>query len=279
MFKPLIKIKNIFKKSKDINPPIGLLDDTFDNLNLFTQITKKYPTQSFIYINNLKELEDKNYDTLEYLKKCFDIYNSYGVKIVICLSFNIMINYKDLLESFNIKLYYLPNILIDYVNNRFEHKNICFISRDYILKENMFQKSFKYSHLYNISSDEACKLISNSKSKTEESFALVKNMMKTVIDKSIDVLVYTESLLCELKTELNEFLSFKDLVDLTDITCLKIKSKLSLSGKGKRIICSNISKKEFQDLTSFYKNDVLKKNYYKYVYLEIKSFETGDNNE
>lgn len=268
--KKFAKIKNFFLKYKDNSTPIGLLDGGFEGINIFNELTRKYPAQSFIYINDAKFFYGDISDTEElnlHIKANIDCLLNKGVKIIICLSYELMILCKELFDSSNFIIYYLSNNLIEYVNNKYEHKNIAFLAKESILKENIFQKDFKYNHLYNIPCDDLEKLIMNKQTKTALSFETVKNVCKNAMNKQLDAIVFLDSILSYLKIEFKEYITYKEIVDLSEIAILKIKNKLVTVGKSQNYIISSVTKNEFLD------NKFVIKNKYKY---SLMTYENND---
>lgn len=276
--KKFAKIKNFFLKYKDNSTPIGLLDGGFEGINIFNELTRKYPAQSFIYINDAKFFNGDISDTEElnlHIKANIDCLLNKGVKIIICLSYELMILCKELFDSSNFIIYYLSNNLIEYVNNKYEHKNIAFLAKKSILKENIFQKDFKYNHLYNIPCDDLEKLIMNKQTKTALSFETVKNVCKNAMNKQLDAIVFLDSILSYLKIEFKEYITYKEIVDLSEIAILKIKNKLVSVGKSQNYIISSVTKNEFLD------NKFVIKNKYKYssmTYENNDHLDESDNN-
>lgn len=276
--KKFAKIKNFFLKYKDNSTPIGLLDGGFEGINIFNELTRKYPAQSFIYINDAKFFNGDISDTEElnlHIKANIDCLLNKGVKIIICLSYELMILCKELFDSSNFIIYYLSNNLIEYVNNKYEHKNIAFLAKESILKENIFQKDFKYNHLYNIPCDDLEKLIMNKQTKTALSFETVKNVCKNSMNKQLDAIVFLDSILSYLKIEFKEYITYKEIVDLSEIAILKIKNKLVTVGKSQNYIISSVTKNEFLD------NKFVIKNKYKYssmTYENNDHLDESDNN-
>lgn len=276
--KKFAKIKNFFLKYKDNSTPIGLLDGGFEGINIFNELTRKYSAQSFIYINDAKFFNGDISDTEElnlHIKANIDCLLNKGVKIIICLSYELMILCKELFDSSNFIIYYLSNNLIEYVNNKYEHKNIAFLAKESILKENIFQKDFKYNHLYNIPCDDLEKLIMNKQTKTALSFETVKNVCKNAMNKQLDAIVFLDSILSYLKIEFKEYITYKEIVDLSEIAILKIKNKLVTVGKSQNYIISSVTKNEFLD------NKFVIKNKYKYssmTYENNDHLDESDNN-
>lgn len=236
--------------------PIGILDGGFEGINIFEKLVKKYPYESFIYINDLqnypyegKEIEDIN----NYVKRNVDYLLSKDVKAIICVNASIIEYCIEYLESVNnkdntlIKLYLVDSI-INYINLNFEQKNMLLLGKEYILKANLFQKNFKYNHLYNVASDELENIIFENKTKTSNSFKITREVLRPVISKPVDIIIFIDSYLENLSIELKEYCNFNEIIDLAQIISseLMVKNIFTYTKeKGRNIIVSNIDKNDF----------------------------------
>lgn len=264
----------LFKKSKKnshSSVPIGIIDGGLEGIWIFFELTKKYPYQQFIYINDLvnypyigKDAEEIQ----EIVKQNINMLLSYNVKEIICVSPYLLYLCNEYFESLDKKIISLTNNLIEYVNNKFEHKNISFLAREEVLKANVFQKDFKYNYLYNIPSNELENLIYNKQIKTAKSFETVRTVCKNAMNKQIDAFIYIDSILKALDIEFKEYIKAQEMVNLSDIAVLKIKDKINtVENKVNNIIISNINKDEFVKKTYFLdikytyiKNDIIMSN-------------------
>ncbi len=272
----------LFKKEKKeaINvEPIGILDGGLEGICIFSELAKKYPFQQFIYINDLANYPYNGKDTeeiQELIKKHIDILCQYGVKEIICVSPYLLYLANDYFESLDIKIISLTNNLIEYVNNKFEHKNISFLARADVLKANVFQKDLKYNYLYNIPSDELENLIYNKQVKTAKSFETVRNVCKNAMNKQIDAFIYIDSILKVLDIEFKEYINAQEMVNLCDIAIMKNKDKINTKKiKINNIIISNINKDEFAKRTYFIDT---KYNYIKDNTAIEKNIQAGEDN-
>lgn len=256
----LSKFLEKFKK-KPYSQPIGLLDDNCKGICIFDELTKKYPHQSFIYLNYFDEQNDEAFDASSILKSNLEHFKANNCKVIICLSLFLMNNFKDILDNVNIPIQYLHLNLVEFVNNKYEHKNIAFFALEEVLKENIFNKSLKYNLLYNVSTDKMLDLIYNKKLKTEESFEVVNISCKNILNKQIDAIIYIESLIKLLKIELKEEVTYKEIIDLSSIAISKIRSKIDTINNSNNLIFCNLDKKVFFDRNYFIDNN------YKYIKL------------
>ena len=121
----------------------------------------------------------------------------------------------------------------------FLEKNMILLGKGYILKANMFQKNFRYNHLYNIPSDVLEKIIFEKKTKTAFSFQKVRETFHTIINKPIDLLIIIDSFLNNLNLEIKEYINAGTTLSLETILMdglLDLGLETYTSGKGKKII-------------------------------------------
>ena len=58
---------------------------------------------------------------------------------------------KEIYNNLNVDEY--RDYIINYVNEHYEHKNILFLAKSYIVKSAMYNKNFRYNRLYNVYSE------------------------------------------------------------------------------------------------------------------------------
>jgi len=231
--------------------PIGILDGGFEGINIFENLVKKYPNESFIYINDIQNYpyEGKEIELInELVKKNIDELLARDVQCIICVNSSIIEYCIELFDNINIPKIMIVNSIINYVNLNFEQKNMVLLAKEYILKANLFQKNFRYNHLYNIASDELEDVIFDRNVKTAKSFAKTREVLKSAIGKDVDLFIIVDSFLENLNIEFKEYCNYTTFLDLTNIINGELLSKnfvFSTKGKGKKLILSNIDKKEF----------------------------------
>ena len=233
--------------------PIGILDGGYEGINIFSNLCKMYPNESYIYINDVKNYpyEGKSTeDILSFVKKSVETLLSYEVGSIICVSASIHEYCSEYLSTLEVKYVSIVDSIIDYVNTNFDQKNMILLGKGYILKANMFQKNFRYNHLYNIPSDVLEKIIFEKKTKTAFSFQKVRETFHTIINKPIDLLIIIDSFLNNLNLEIKEYINAGTTLSLETILMdglLDLGLETYTSGKGKKIILSHITKKEFKE--------------------------------
>ena len=231
--------------------PIGILDGGFEGINIFESLSKNFPNEYFVYINDPKNYpyEGKEEKLIhEYVKKNIDKLLSLEVKCIICVNASIIEYCEEMLKEINVPTILLVDSIIDYVNLNFEQKNMVILAKEYILKANLFQKNFKYNHLYNVASDDFEDVIFDRKVRTAKSFEKTRELLKSVIAKDVDLFIIVDSYLENLNIEFKEYCNYGSFINLSSIIGNEMLTKLSNlynKGKGKRLVISNIEKNEF----------------------------------
>ena len=248
---------------------IGILDGGYEGINIFSNLCKMYPNESYIYINDIKNYPYEGKETeviLDHVKKSVDTLLSYEVSSIICVSASIHEYCREYLETLDVKYVSIVDSIIDYVNVNFDQKNIGLIGKGYILSANMFQKNFRYNHLYSAASDDLEKLIFDKKTKTAFSFQKVRESLHSIINKQIDVLVIIDSFLDNLNIEIKEYINAGTILNVEKIlmdNLIDLGLETYSSGKGKKIILSHLTKKDFKEKTYWINSN------YKYIDLDM----------
>lgn len=221
-------------------PPIGILDMGIDNISILNMLFSEFKSEHFIYIN---DLECPDYEGLEIevihnrVKKNVEILLSNHVKLIVVVSNTIVEYCNDYLNEIYVPVINIVDTIVNYVNEFYEHKNMAFLASDNIIKANIYQKNFRYNHLYNIISDKMDELIVKNKMKTNESFMTTKDLFKQVIRKGLDVVIPTTCNQLLLSTEINEFVKETEIISLPKLFVEKIRAALltteNFNNKGK----------------------------------------------
>ncbi|MCK9471158.1 MAG: hypothetical protein M0Q88_05325 [Bacilli bacterium] len=254
-----------------IKNAIGIIDSGVEGFNILDTLTKKFKHENFIYINDLKHYPYFNMtetEALEVIKSNVERLMDLEVKLILVVSDVIVDLAKDYFASLSVPVFDVVSLLIDYINENYEQKNIALFGLNEVLEANLYQKNFKYNRLYNIPSNELEELIMNKGLKTSKSFLKTKETFKQLKGKGLDVIIASSPYLILLKTEIEEFLSFNEITDFGEIVANKIHNEfmdLNIKGRGKVTVLGNIDKSKFFHMTSWttfkYKyNDLDKKN-------------------
>ena len=238
---------NILKMFKQKSTPIGILDGGVEGINIFNSLVKNYPNQSFIYVNDFKNYPYeglKEEDILEYVKSSIEILLSYQVSKIIVVNNSIIEYCDEYLKSLEIPVVRITDILIDYLNTNYEHKNILFLGKQYIIKANLYQKNIKYNHMYNLPSDDLESLILNKKVKTAKSFEKTKELLANVHNRDYNILCYSDSYLDNLRIEFNEYKTN----NLGNVVSKSLVNEINNSTRNSgNFIVSYLEKSEFLD--------------------------------
>jgi len=170
---------------------------------------------------------------------------SKDVNVIVIVSDSIIEYCEDLISEIKIPIVNIVDECINYVNENYEYKNLGFLATSSIIEANIYQKNFRYNHLYNMYGDNLKQLIRNQLVKTTETFQEAKTVIAPVYKKDLDLIIPSLINYLMVKTEINEFLKDVDIVPIDKVICDKIKDiiykdqELPIKGKGKTFICLN----------------------------------------
>ena len=102
-------------------------------------------------------------------------------------------------------------------NSKYEYKSIAFIANDGMVEANIYQKAFKYNHLYNVKGNNLIEIANAKLMKTKESFNAVRDCASFLQKRDLEIIVTPEINVLLLYTEFGEY--FKD-VDEPTIICM-----------------------------------------------------------
>jgi len=235
--------------------PIGIIDMNINNISVLNELSRNFKYENFVYINDLAQVE---YEGLtaeainERVKKNIEYLLGLNVKLIVVVSNTIIEYCEEYLKTLKTPIISIVNTIINYVNKNYEHKNILFMTTHNVMEANIYQRNFRYNHLYSAETDELEKIVINKKMKTNKSFAAVEELLLPYTNKNINVIIPTTFNMLFLTTEIKEFMPFIDIVDLNGIIIEKISSALlTLSSevsrrKGKVLLLINVPKKHLK---------------------------------
>lgn len=220
--------------------PIGIIDMAIDNISFLNTVKDAFKAEHFIYVNDL-EVKDYEGMPIEEIEKrvqsIVDYLMARGVKLIVVVSNTIMEYCKEIFNQIAVPVVNIVDTIIQEINDQYEHKNMVFLATQNIMQANMFQKHFRYNHLYNIVSDRLNEIVVDKLTKTNESFSTTKELFKGVIKKDVDIIILSDINLECLKTEIKEFMREADILPISEILCDKIKAALlaieNINHKGK----------------------------------------------
>ncbi|MFA6627970.1 MAG: aspartate/glutamate racemase family protein [Bacilli bacterium] len=223
--------------------PIGILDMNIENISILNDLAKAFPHEHFIYVYDPEcpQYEGLSEEEIQLrVTKNLNYLISRQVKLIVTVSSTIVEYCRDLLEQAFVPVVNIVDSIVDEVNNRYEHKNMIFLANEYMVQANLYQKNLRYNHLYAIYSDNLNRLIKDQKMKTSDSFRLMRENMRLLLSKDVDVIVLGHVNLMLLKTEIHEFLPEADILDIGALLVEKVKAALltveNMSMRGKQII-------------------------------------------
>lgn len=208
---------------------IGILDMNIDSIYLLNAVRNMFKNDDIYYVNDCQletyeglEVEDIN----NYVKKNIEYLLSKNVDVIVVADPTIIEYCEELVNNINVKVVNVVEEGINYINENFEYKNIGFLSNGAIIEANIYQKNFRYNHLYNMNADEMVNLVRTHLVKTTETFQEAKNIIAPVYKKDLDVIIPSHVNLLMIKTELFEFLKDVNIVPIDEIICDKLKQHL-----------------------------------------------------
>ena len=231
--------------------PIGIIDVSFSGITILNSLKKEFPYENFIYLNDIKNLpyEGKEQHVItKYVTHNVEYLLTFKIKALIVISNTIIEYTEEYLNSLEIPVIFITKAIIDYVNTNYENKNMVLCCLDYVLKAGLYQKNLKYNHLNTVQTNKMEEVLEENGIKTMKSFNAVNDSFKGVINKGYDVLIYTAPWIELLKTELNEYIKFKNIINLGEIINNEIK-KLNIDfckkRNGRILLTSTLDKKEY----------------------------------
>ena len=247
---------------KKVVKKIGVLDMNIDNIYLLNKLREVFKSDDIYYIN---DTEIETFDEMDvkdihaHVSSNINYLLSKEVDVIVVASDSIVEYCSDLIQDINIPVINIVDECINYVNDKYEYKNLGFLATSSIIEANIYQKNFRYNHLYNMNGDNLKHLIRTQLVKTTETFQEARNIIANVYKKDLDLIIPSLINYLMVKTEINEFLKEVDIVPLDEILCEKVKatiySKVTLpvKGKGKTFVCLNQDHIDFTQLNRLVK--------------------------
>jgi glutamate racemase len=231
---------------------IGIIDVGMESFFLLPALSKAFKRERFVYINDLKNepYEGKTPDAImSCVQKNIMRLQEQNIKLLIVGSDVIWEYCQTYLQTLKIPIINIVDTLINYVNEKFEQKNICLLAKNSVLEANLYQKNIKYNHLYSLPSDELEAIINNNMTKTTKAFYTAKVVLLQSIKKDVDVVITSSPFLNLMKIEIEEYLKGAEITNVADIWIENIKaSGISFHDKkrGGIVVVGNVDKKTFK---------------------------------
>lgn len=217
----------------NINPmenSIVLLDMSITSINIINKIAEKFPDENICYINDFEYGEYEGHDSMDIksrVKKIVEVIKSNKPKMLFILN-SVFIEYaEEVFEDLGFPVYNIVKTVVDYINSKYEYKNIAFLANDGIIESNIYQKSFRYSHLYNIKINNLIDTANKQLMKTKDSFNAVRDIAINLYKKDIDIFVTPEINVLLLYTEFGEYFKDVEIVRTDDAIINVLDSELN----------------------------------------------------
>lgn len=233
---------------------IGILDMGTEAFSILDPLMKEFRHERFVYFSDLFHLPYSartDQDVTEIVRNNTGRLLEENLKLLIVASDVISEKMGSYFASLPVPVLNIVDVLMEYVTENYEQKNLVLLAKNSILEANIYQKNFKYNRLYNIASDELEAMINAKMIKTAKSFYTTREIMKSTIKKDIDLIITSSPFLITLKTEMAEYLKFGEITDVGKIFVQKIRDEvfdLSEKGTGELLVLSNVPKKQFKNL-------------------------------
>ncbi len=208
---------------------IGVIDANNENIYLLNALNNAFKNCDILYFNidTVEKYEGLDNETLvKDTKDAIEYLVSKNIDFLVFASDTIIEYYSDELEQLKVKYILITDCTINYINENYEYKNFGFMACTSVIEANLYQKYFRYNHLYNMTSDSLTETIKNFKVKTSESFQETRLVVAPVAKKGLDIIIPSSVNYLMLKTEINEFLKEVDILPIDEVICNNISTQL-----------------------------------------------------
>lgn len=231
---------------KKENKKIGVLDMNIDSIHLINAIRNRFKNDDIYYINDhfIETYEGLDIDDIKkYVSNNLSYLLTKNIDILVVANDTIIEYCEDLFTDLQIPVINIVSETINYVNKNYEYKNLGFLACSSIIEANIYQKNFRYNHLYNMNGDDLKDLIRTHLVKTTESFQEAKNVIVPVYKKDLDLIIPSLINFLMVNVEINEWLKDVPMLPIDEIICDLIQdhlypnTQLDIKGKGNTYIC------------------------------------------
>lgn len=235
-----------------IKRPIGILDMGIEGFVVLQSLRREFIYEDFLYVNDLDNSPYEGKDEkhiISLVKEKVDFLLSKDIKALIVVSDCIIEYCEDYLNSLDIIVINPVKEIIKDVSTNYEQKNMALIARKTILEAKMYQKHFIYNHLYNLVGDSLNDLLDNGDIKTAQSFEAMKQVLKPVLKRDLDIIIISSPYYQLLKTEIFEYLRNIKILNIDDLiikAMFQKKIDFENKKKGKAIVYSCLEEKIFR---------------------------------
>lgn len=224
---------------ENIRKKIGVIDANNENIYLLNALYNTFKNCDILYFNidTVEKYEGLDDETLVNDTQCAIQYLiSKNIDIIVFASDTIIEYYNEKIEELKVPYILITECSINYINENYEYKNLGFMACTSVIEANLYQKYFRYNHLYNMTSDSLTETIKKFKVKTSESFQETRLVVAPVAKKGLDIIIPSSVNYLMLKTEICEFLKEVDILPIDEVICNNVSSLIFnslLPAKGK----------------------------------------------
>ena len=214
---------------KKENKKIGVLDMNIDSIHLINAIRNRFKNDDIYYINDhfIETYEGLDIDDIKkYVSNNLSYLLTKNIEILVVANDTIIEYCEDLFTDLQIPVINIVSETINYVNKNYEYKNLGFLACSSIIEANIYQKNFRYNHLYNMNGDDLKDLIRTHLVKTTESFQEAKNVIVPVYKKDLDLIIPSLINFLMVNVEINEWLKDVPMLPIDEIICDLIQEHL-----------------------------------------------------
>ena len=248
---------------------VGVIDSGMNNLLFLNKIHNDLWFSKLIYYNVILNLEYKDYSDkrLEELSvDALDYLVANGCNVVVLLGNELVPLLKEKVAKLSIPYVILADSIIEYINFNHAQADIAFFIRDSLVKSNIYQRHIDYQHLYLVNSERLEKAALLNEIKTDLSFALVKEELKSLAHKSYSVMAFSSINSSAFQTEIREFSKDVEMIDAYNV----VKNDLLVSLSSANFIPSRLNKVEIVKGKDNIDLEIIKRLLHiKYKYIEI----------
>lgn len=208
---------------------IGVIDADNNNIYVLNELSNTFKNTEILYFNTNSKEKYEGLDEealINDVKSSIDFLLGQHIDILVVASDTIIEYCMPQIEELKIPYVLITEETINYINENYEYKNLGFMACTSVIEANLYQKNFRYNHLYNMTSDTITDTIKKFKPKTSESFQETRMVVGPVSKKGLDIIIPSSINYLMLKTEIFEFLKEVDILPIDTVICNKVNTLL-----------------------------------------------------
>lgn len=217
---------------------IVFLDMGITSISIINKIKEKFPNETICYMNDLEYGEYEGHEPMDIksrIKKIVEIISNNKPKLLYVLN-SVFVEYGEgVFDNLEFPVINIVKTIVDYVNNKYEYRALAFLANDGIIENNMYQKGFHYSHLYNVKVNNVIECVNNKLIKTKESFNVIRDCAIQLSKRDIEIIVTPEINLLLLYTEFGEYFKDADLIRTDEAIVEVIEAEVSKNPNSEQV--------------------------------------------